>query len=98
MWREKRGKIFPLREDPSRGTVPNVTVKINGGLIGFGPDRVPPTPPRKRVIVCCVVNPFPPGVRERGKKNVVGKSCDVKNNPRMMLKESELESAVGFVG
>ena len=68
MRREKRGKIFPLREDPSRGTVPNVTVKINGGLIGFGPDRVPPTPHRKRVIVCCVVN-SPPGrldVRERG--------------------------------
>ena len=25
-------------------------------------------------------------------------SCDVKNNPKMMSKERELESAVGFVG
>ena len=86
-------------EGRSLGTVLDVTVKMSGGLVGREePDRVPPTPPRKRVIVYCDVSSPPRGcghVSGEGKKKVLT-TWDVKN-PKMMSKKSELESAVGFV-
>ena len=58
-------------EGRSLGTVLDVTVKMSGGLVGREePDRVPPTPPRKRVIVCCVVNSPPREIGRPGGKKI----------------------------